>query len=652
MLKNKQVLNYQKLHQNGPATIPFSMLGFASFFLMVCFCVITFSVSTNVSADQKIPTNTSEQPIQKEKPKLGKNTVETLINVERLYITDRSTPPEDVKENWEAIQLKDLWSPKDRKEHLEAWYRTTFEFDAVPEVKWGLYIARVSSTVSIWINDIEIGNTTEIFGPEPNAWNHPQLFELPAEFLNAGKNTLHIRLKVIETEMGMLFEPEIGDYSILENKYQRAVFFKITATKVLSIVMTIGVLIMLIFYFYMPLPSSYLWFVAGSVLWIIYSLELFVINVPIPNVFWDWLVSFSVIGSVACYFAAVTRMLGLNRKYIEWVLWILLIVHPLAKLFLSPISFSTLSFYYLVLAAFFTVYISVMLCYRGWKRRRSDGSWMMTAGLVIAAMVFYDAFMFVFQITANFAKYPYIPLVSTLLGAGIFFARIVSTYNENENLKVNVQTIDTAIISERERLLREIHDGVGGQLVSTLAILAKGNFKNQDIMDSVKTSLDDLRLIISSLEPASHQGDVLGILATVRERLEHRLLQAGIKLRWKVQDIPVVEGFDSEHALHLMRILQEAITNVVKHANATEIVLSCEPLVHEGKSGITIQLTDNGVGSASQNSSSGYGIKNMQRRIAFLQGTLSFYQKQAGSTVSLWLPLVQIENQSVSLKVS
>ncbi len=201
-------------------------------------------------------------------------------------------------------------------------------------------------------------------------------------------------------------------------------------------------------------------------------------------------------------------------------------------------------------------------------------------------------------------------------------------------------------------MLREIHDGVGGQLVSTLAILAKGNFKNQDIMDSVKTSLDDLRLIISSLEPASHQGDVLGILATVRERLEHRLLQAGIKLRWKVQDIPVVEGFDSEHALHLMRILQEAITNVVKHANATEIVLSCEPLVHEGKSGITIQLTDNGVGSASQNSSSGYGIKNMQRRIAFLQGTLSFYQKQAGSTVSLWLPLVQIENQSVSLKVS
>ncbi len=621
-------------------------------FFMVCFCGMASSVGADdVTGKQELVLN-SEVTIKKENTESTESTLKTLIDFERLYISDRSTPPEDIKENWEAIQLKDLWTPKDRKENLEAWYRTTFELENVPEVKWGIYIARVSSTVSIWINDIEIGNTADIFGPEPNAWNHPQLFELPAEFLKAGKNTLHIRLKVIETEMGMLFEPVIGIYSDLEKNYNRAVFFKITATKLLSIVMAIGVLIMLVFYIYMRLPSSYLWFIAGSVLWIIYSLELFVIHVPIPNVLWDWLVSISVIGSVACYFSAVTRMLGLNRKIIEFLLLALLIIHPIAKLLLSPIIFSTLSFYYLVLAAFFTVYISIMLCFRGWKRRRSDGAWMMAAGLAIAVMVFYDAFMFVFQITANFAKYPYIPLVSTLLGAGIFFARIVSTYHENENLKVNVQTIDTAISSERERLLREIHDGVGGQLVSTLAILAKGNFKNQDIMDSVKTSLDDLRLIISSLEPASHQGDVLGILATVRERLEHRLLQAGIKLRWKVKDIPSVEGFDSEQALHLMRILQEAITNVVKHANATEIILSCESLDYEGNTGIAIQVIDNGVGSVNQQSPSGYGIKNMQRRMEFLRGILSFQQQLEGSTVSLWFPLAQKENQSASLKVS
>ncbi len=164
--------------------------------------------------------------------------------------------------------------------------------------------------------------------------------------------------------------------------------------------------------------------------------------------------------------------------------------------------------------------------------------------------------------------------------------------------------------------------------------------------------MDDLRLIISSLEPASHQGDVLGILATVRERLEHRLLQAGIKLRWKVKDIPSVEGFDSEQALHLMRILQEAITNVVKHANATEIILSCESLDYEGNTGIAIQVIDNGVGSVNQQSPSGYGIKNMQRRMEFLRGILSFQQQLEGSTVSLWFPLAQKENQSASLKVS
>lgn len=571
--------------------------------------------------------------------------IRTLTDFERLYIDGRSTPPDDIKEGWEPMQLKDLWPVDRRKEHLEAWYRTDFELEQVPSERWGIYFARISSSASIWLNTVEIGNTSELFGPTSNAWNHPQLFEMPTEFLKEGSNSLQIRLKVIETEMGMLYEAMIGPYSQLEKIHARATFFKVTASKILTGVMLLGVAIMAIFYFYVHVPTSYLWFMVASLFWAVYSMELFVVDVPMPYGVWDWLVSFSLFAAPACYFAAVARMLNWRSRATEWVLIILAGIHPITALTLSPIAFSLVSFIYLVLSAIIVIAIGVMLLVKGWQRRNANGTWMLVSGAVVTTMILYDVYMYYFEITAVMApKYYFMPLVATVFGASVSFNRIISVTKENEKFRVNFQTVDSAISSERERLLREIHDGVGGQLVSTLAILEKGDFRSEDIMDSVKTSLDDLRLILNSLEPVANQGDVLGILATIRERLERRLSQAGIQLRWAVNDIPVVENFGSEQALQLMRILQEAITNVVKHAKATEITLTCTEEMRNGKAGISIQVIDNGIGSVEPQSTSGYGIRNMQQRAEMLNGALTVEQDKNGSTVKLWMPIKRSEN--------
>ncbi len=540
---------------------------------------------------------------------------------------------------WAAVQLNDFWPPSRRAEHLEAWYRTQFELTAQPHTRLGLYIPRVSSVAGIWLNGIEIGSTGNFEGPLTNSWNHPRLFELPADFLTVGTNTLHVRLKVIETEMGMLHAPQIGGLAELNLRYERAVLLKVTASKILSLVMAIGVAIMAIFYFALKLPSSYLWFIAGSSFWIIFSLELFVVQVPLPYRLWDWLAGFSFYAAVACYFGAVVRMLGLRRPGTERLLWALAAIHVIGVLVLSPVWFSLFNFVYTSIAALLIVYIGLMLFYRGWRRRSVDGGWMMTAGSLIMLFVMYDAFMFTFRITADFAKFPYIPLIATVGGAAIFFRRIIKLNEDHEIMKGNVRTVDAAISSERRRLLREIHDGVGGQLVNTLAILQRGDFKNEDIMDSVKTSLDDLRLIVSSLEPLADRGDILGILATVRERLERRLAQAGITLRWRVEPIPDVPWFDSGHALQLMRILQEAITNVLKHASASNITLSCEAAMQDDSAGILLQIADDGVGVVAGERAGSHGVKNMEERASLLGGTLAVEQRRPGTLVRLWLPL-------------
>lgn len=582
----------------------------------------------------------------------------TLYDFERLYIDGRTTPPVDIETDWLPVTLKDIWTARRRALHTEAWYRTEFELPAVPEEQWGIYLPRVSATASVWLNSVEIGSVGDLTDPSSNMWNHPQLFELPKSFLKEGSNTLYIRLKTPETFLGILFEPTVGPYSDLDKIYQPAFFFKVTASKILSGIMLVGIIILSSLYFFIRLPSSYFWFITGSIFWTIYSLDLFVTAAPFYLPFLDWLLSFSLFASSCCYFAAVNRMLERTQKYrfklFERIIIVLVIAEPLAKITLSPLHFSAVSFLYLTLSALIVFFISVTLIHKGIQRRREGGLWMLVSGSVILLVIAYDASMYAFQVTALFAKYPYIPLVSTISGVGIFFARVIAVTKENEGFKANVQTVDTAISTERERLQREIHDGVGGQLVSTLAILEKGNFRSEDIMDSVKTSLDDLRLILSSLEPASHEGDVLGILATVRERLEYRLLQAGIVLKWDVEDIPGVQDFDSEQALHLMRILQEAITNVVKHAQATEITVSCAVELRNNTSGIGIQISDNGVGSGGRDvdtnkngvdsnknieePKSGFGVKNMKLRAEFLHGELSVDNHRSGTTVHLWIP--------------
>ncbi|GAB1257475.1 ATP-binding protein [Aurantivibrio plasticivorans] len=571
---------------------------------------------------------------------------QTLTQFERLFIADRATPPQDVIEGWQPTRLKDIWLPQRRAIYREAWYRTTFTLDTIPEEKLGLFFGRINSQASIWVNNVEVGATGDIDGPPQVNWNYPQLFELPAEFLKEGENSLYIRLKVMLTNTNGIYEPVLDLYDNLESEHSRATFLKITTAQILSLLMAIGIVIMTVFYFSLRLPKSYIWFIAGSVFWLIYSFKLFVKDVPLPEKYWLFLFQFSLQAAATCYYGAVARMLNLNRRIIEWVLVGLLLLHVLVVVSKSALDYSGLTVLFLGITALITFVTGGMLSVHGWLRRKEVGLWMLSSGLIICAMVAYDMTFYFFRITAITPKYPFIPLVASLLGGLIFFRRIVSLNKENEDMRTNISSVKDAITQERERLLREIHDGVGGQLVNTIAVLQKGNVTNEDIMDYVKTSLDDLRLIISSLEPTSDQGDILGILATIRERLEIRLNQAGIKLAWDIDDIPDVAWFNSEHALQLMRILQEAITNVVKHSGADTITLSCKLDRQDQDDFVHITMTDNGVGFQSEKKSGSYGLVNMKNRAVLLNGVLDVTSAQDesthnthGTSVSLWIPV-------------
>ena len=175
---------------------------------------------------------------------------------------------------------------------------------------------------------------------------------------------------------------------------------------------------------------------------------------------------------------------------------------------------------------------------------------------------------------------------------------------------------------ERRRVARELHDEVGQVLTSVILQLEDG-----DAREAVRRSLEDVRRIARELRPEVL--DHLGLQSALRElctaaaaqrlRVERRLDSADAELR------PEVE-------LVVYRVAQEAITNVMRHSDATEVLVSLEEL------GGALRLTvrDNGRGLVGENE--GAGIAGMSERALHVGGRLTI-ASNGGTEVRLDIPL-------------
>ena len=190
------------------------------------------------------------------------------------------------------------------------------------------------------------------------------------------------------------------------------------------------------------------------------------------------------------------------------------------------------------------------------------------------------------------------------------------------------------VAEERQRLMQDMHDGLGSSLHSALRAIERGRLDALAVADILRSCIDDLHLTIDALEPVA--ADLLLLLATLRFRLAGRLDSAGVVLRWDVADVAPLDWIDPPAALHILRILQEALTNIVKHTAATEISLATT----NADDGVLIVVADNGAGFdlAAALARGGNGLSNQRRRAAAVGGTLRWESGAAGTRVQFWMP--------------
>ncbi|ABM39376.1 sensor histidine kinase [Polaromonas naphthalenivorans] len=187
---------------------------------------------------------------------------------------------------------------------------------------------------------------------------------------------------------------------------------------------------------------------------------------------------------------------------------------------------------------------------------------------------------------------------------------------------------------ERQRLMQDMHDGLGSSLVSALRVVEDGQLHEAQVADVLRSCIDDLKLAIDSMEPV--EADLLLLLATLRFRLGNRLKSSSIRLVWNISDVPALPWLDPRNALHILRILQEAFANILKHAQASEIGVSTSA----GNGWIEVAVADNGQGFSVDEAmkGGGKGLMNQRRRAEAIGGEVLLASSSKGSVLTLRLP--------------
>jgi signal transduction histidine kinase len=216
-----------------------------------------------------------------------------------------------------------------------------------------------------------------------------------------------------------------------------------------------------------------------------------------------------------------------------------------------------------------------------------------------------------------------------------------------ESHRLQQQAEEVAIVSERQRLARELHDAVTQSLYSQMLFaragrnaLEKGNQeKLRDNLRQVETNaalaLKEMRLLLYQLRPAALQQGRL--IDAINERFELVERRVGLEATCTMTDDVVLSpGLEDM----LYRVILEALNNALKHADATAVAvdITCD------QRHVYLVVQDNGQGFAAGEASSGMGLSNMQERVAKFDGQLEIRTRPGlGTEIKAVLPRTDLE---------
>ncbi|SHF87007.1 sensor histidine kinase [Ornithinibacillus halophilus] len=225
-------------------------------------------------------------------------------------------------------------------------------------------------------------------------------------------------------------------------------------------------------------------------------------------------------------------------------------------------------------------------------------------------------------------------------------AQRLATQRANEREK----SLQDIVIQERNRLARELHDSVSQQLFAASMMMSAINETNPPEDEGLRRQLElmekmihqsqlEMRALLLHLRPVALKGK------SIQEGMEELLMEltqkVPMKVQWKIESFHMDKGIEDQ----LFRILQESVSNTLRHAEATKL----EVMLIERDNTIIFRVVDDGIGFDKEKirTTSSYGLSNMEERAHEVGGSLKIISlPQQGTKLEVKVPSLRKEGQN------
>jgi hypothetical protein len=551
------------------------------------------------------------------------------------------------------VRLPDNWSISRPDARGAGWYRFELPLTEVPRWVYGVYVPRDSAAAAgFWVNGTVIGGTLR-----PDAIvrqnHHPFLTGAPPALFRPGRNVLHIRVMAKgELHQGLtrVWFGYSGQLRAIWLQYYKLHVLLVVAFALVSL--TAGVAALALWARARHDPAAF-WFGLSAILLGAPTLISFAFG-PFPPgpllELWRLLQAYAYAPALAL---GALHIAGVGSWRIATAIWVIFALGCAVPAALGEAALAAAFAFLGVPVVLLLAYTIVLMIVRGggalWLRAAAAAAIAIAIGLAVhdlahwlgwidfdrVALLPFAAPALTLSVGALLASRHFDAMRGLAEAKSTLEARVVERTVQIEQAHEHLRALESeqATVHERQRIMADMHDGLGASLVGLLGAVQTGSAGRDELERRAHAALQELRLAVDSLD--TPPGDLNMALGTVRHRLRDPIEASGVAFDWQVADLPRLAHFSPSRILHLQRILFEAVNNALRHAGAKRIAVDA----HADANAVEVTVTDDGRGLNGAKATGGRGLMIMQRRASALGGSLDVWSPGAGTRVTLRFPL-------------
>ena len=569
-------------------------------------------------------------------------------------------------EGWEDVTLPDVWTRRWPGDGGPVWYRMDWERGCAATTTGAeplaVGLSGMSMAGEVFINNDLLWRDASLVEPLSRSWNMPRAFLLPESALHAGVNTVWVRVvgpASLSPGLGVLQVGSVQDVMQLQksNQWRQRVVYLIS----LGLSAAVGCLFLVVWCLRRA-EHAYGWYGAMSLCWVVYLTTLLVTD--------PWPLSDTLAMSranvvlfvlyVACFCLFTFRFGQQVLARTEKLLWVMAGL-CMAAVLLAPdvVAGDVMG---AVWVGFALVFFANCLQFQwhAWRTRDSQHILLALCWLFLLVVGVHDIVLILSLWSAQDSWSAVTGPVATVFMAVLLGGRMVANTRRIERFnhelgdaiaqaraelaqvleREHAQALGHAKLQERMQIAHDLHDGLGGSLMRSMALveLAPQPLPNTRVLSLLKVLRDDLRQVIDQGSSAGAQVPETPMqwAAPLRHRFTRILDDMGVQTQWNIA--AQWQGRPSAlQCLGLTRLLEEALSNVIKHSRARYVRIEC---TQPQPDTLHLCIDDDGVGfdvQAVQHAGLSVGMRSMAARAERMGGMLEVVSGVSGTRLTVVL---------------